>query len=133
IRLKDRHNRDFVLGATHEEVITSLVRDDVKTYKKLPMNLYQIQTKYRDERRPRFGVLRSREFIMKDAYSFNATEESLDESYRDMYEAYKKIFTRLNLNFRAVEADSGAIGGTGSHEFMVLSDVGEDTIAYSDE
>lgn len=133
IRFKDRHERDFVLGATHEEVITSLFRDEVKTYKKLPMNLYQIQTKFRDERRPRFGVLRAREFIMKDAYSFNESEESLEKSYRDMFEAYKRIFTRCHLNFRAVEADSGAIGGTGSHEFMVLSDVGEDTIAYSDQ
>ncbi len=133
IRLKDRHDRDFVLGATHEEVITSIVRDEIKTYKKLPMNLYQIQTKYRDERRPRFGVLRSREFIMKDAYSFNTSAENLDQSYHDMYEAYKKIFTRCGLDFRAVEADSGAIGGTGSHEFMVLSEVGEDTIAYSDQ
>ncbi|WP_332690286.1 proline--tRNA ligase [Halalkalibacter lacteus] len=133
MRLKDRHNRDFVLGATHEEVITTLVRDDVQSYKKLPMNLYQIQTKYRDERRPRFGVLRSREFIMKDAYSFDTTKEGLDESYRKMYDAYQNIFSRCNLNFRAVEADSGAIGGTDTHEFMVLSDIGEDTIAYSDQ
>jgi prolyl-tRNA synthetase len=133
MRLKDRHNRDFVLGATHEEVITTLVRDDVQSYKKLPMNLYQIQTKYRDERRPRFGVLRSREFIMKDAYSFDTSQEGLDESYNKMYNAYQNIFTRCNLNFRAVEADSGAIGGTDTHEFMVLSDIGEDTIAYSDQ
>ncbi|MFC0472020.1 proline--tRNA ligase [Halalkalibacter kiskunsagensis] len=133
MRLKDRHNRDFVLGATHEEVITTLVRDDVQSYKKLPMNLYQIQTKYRDERRPRFGVLRSREFIMKDAYSFDTSKEGLDESYEKMYDAYQNIFSRCNLNFRAVEADSGAIGGTDTHEFMVLSEIGEDTIAYSNE
>ncbi|GAE24290.1 prolyl-tRNA synthetase [Halalkalibacter wakoensis JCM 9140] len=133
MRLKDRHERDFVLGATHEEVITTLVRDDVKSYKKLPMNLYQIQTKYRDERRPRFGVLRSREFIMKDAYSFDTSQEGLDKSYQDMYNAYTNIFSRCELDFRAVEADSGAIGGTDTHEFMVLSDIGEDTIAYSDQ
>jgi prolyl-tRNA synthetase len=132
MRLKDRHNRDFVLGATHEEVITTLVRDDVQTYKKLPMNLYQIQTKYRDERRPRFGVLRSREFIMKDAYSFDTSVEGLDASYQAMYRAYQNIFTRCQLDFRAVEADSGTIGGTDTHEFMVLSEIGEDTIAYSD-
>ncbi|WP_332630655.1 proline--tRNA ligase [Halalkalibacter flavus] len=133
MRLKDRHERDFVLGATHEEVITTLVRDDVKSYKKLPMNLYQIQTKYRDERRPRFGVLRSREFIMKDAYSFDTSQEGLDKSYQDMYSAYQNIFSRCELDFRAVEADSGAIGGTDTHEFMVLSEIGEDTIAYSDQ
>ncbi|WP_026674249.1 proline--tRNA ligase [Alkalihalobacterium bogoriense] len=132
MRLKDRHNRDFVLGATHEEVITSLIRDDIKSYKKLPVNMYQIQTKYRDERRPRFGVLRSREFIMKDAYSFDTSQEGLDQSYEKMYEAYNAIFTRCGLDFRAVEADSGAIGGTDTHEFMVLTEVGEDTIAYSD-
>ncbi|WP_018922518.1 proline--tRNA ligase [Salsuginibacillus kocurii] len=132
VRLNDRHGRDFVLGPTHEEVITSLVRDGVSSYKKLPMNLYQIQTKYRDERRPRFGVLRSREFIMKDAYSFDATKDGLDENYNKMYEAYSHIFSRCGLDFRAVVADSGAIGGTDTHEFMVLSDIGEDTIAYSD-
>jgi prolyl-tRNA synthetase len=132
MRLKDRHDREFALGPTHEEVITGLIRDEVKSYKKLPMNVYQIQTKYRDERRPRFGVLRSREFIMKDAYSFNHSQESLDESYQKMYDAYSAIFTRCALNFRAVEADSGAIGGTDTHEFMVLSEIGEDTIAYSD-
>ncbi|WP_088105126.1 proline--tRNA ligase [Halalkalibacter urbisdiaboli] len=132
MRLKDRHQRDFVLGATHEEVITTLVRDDVQSYKKLPMNLYQIQTKYRDERRPRFGVLRSREFIMKDAYSFDISQEGLDASYDSMYDAYQRIFSRFKLDFRAVEADSGAIGGTDTHEFMVLSEIGEDTIAYSD-
>lgn len=133
MRLKDRHGRDFVLGATHEEVITTLVRDDVQSYKKLPMNLYQIQTKYRDERRPRFGVLRSREFIMKDAYSFDTSQEGLDRSYDAMYNAYQNIFSRCQLDFRAVEADSGAIGGTDTHEFMVLSEIGEDTIAYSDQ
>lgn len=132
MRLQDRHQREFALGPTHEEVVTSLLRDEVKTYKKLPMNVYQIQTKFRDERRPRFGVLRSREFIMKDAYSFDISQEGLDESYKKMYAAYTSIFTRCGLNFRAVEADSGAIGGTGTHEFMVLSEIGEDTIAYCD-
>ncbi|RKD75342.1 prolyl-tRNA synthetase [Sinobaca qinghaiensis] len=133
MRLKDRHNRDFVLGATHEEVITSLVRDELNSYKKLPVNLYQIQNKYRDERRPRFGVLRSREFVMKDAYSFDSSEEGLEESYWNMFRAYQSVFKRCGLDFRAVEADAGAIGGKGgTHEFMALSDVGEDTIAYSD-
>jgi prolyl-tRNA synthetase len=130
MRLKDRHNRDFVLGPTHEEVVTGLVRDNLNTYKKLPINLYQIQTKYRDEVRPRFGVIRSREFIMKDAYSFDTTREGLDKSYQDMYDAYTRIFTRAGLTFRAVEADAGAIGGKGTHEFMALSEIGEDTIAY---
>ncbi|MEK4761511.1 proline--tRNA ligase [Viridibacillus sp. FSL E2-0187] len=133
MRLKDRHNRDFALGATHEEVITSLVRDEVKSYKKLPLTLYQIQNKFRDEKRPRFGLLRGREFVMKDAYSFHATRESLDETYNDMVKAYTNIFTRLGLNFRAVIADSGSIGGKDTHEFMVLSEIGEDTIAFSDE
>lgn len=132
MRLKDRHNRDFALGATHEEVITSLLRDEIKSYKKLPLTLYQIQAKFRDEKRPRFGLLRGREFLMKDAYSFHATRESLDQTYEDMVQAYTNIFTRLGLNFRAVIADSGAIGGKDTHEFMVLSDIGEDTIAYSD-
>lgn len=132
MRFKDRHNRDFALGPTHEEVITTLVRDEIKSYKKLPLNLYQIQTKFRDEKRPRFGLLRGREFIMKDAYSFHASRESLDETYEDMYRAYSNIFTRLGLNFRAVIADAGSIGGKGTHEFMVLSEIGEDTIAYSD-
>lgn len=130
MRLKDRHQRDFVLGPTHEEVVTSLVRDNLNTYKKLPINLYQIQTKFRDEVRPRFGVIRAREFIMKDAYSFDTTREGLDKSYEEMYNAYKRIFTRIGLNFRPVEADAGAIGGKGTHEFMALSDIGEDTIAY---
>ena len=132
MRFKDRHNRDFALGPTHEEVVTTLVRDEIKSYKKLPLTLYQIQTKFRDEKRPRFGLLRGREFIMKDAYSFHATRESLDETYEDMYRAYSNIFTRLGLNFRAVIADAGSIGGKGTHEFMVLSEIGEDTIAYSD-
>lgn len=132
MRLKDRHDRDFALGPTHEEVITTLVRDEIKSYKKLPLTLYQIQTKFRDEKRPRFGLLRGREFIMKDAYSFHASRESLDETYDDMYRAYSNIFSRLGLNYRAVIADAGSIGGKGTHEFMVLSAIGEDTIAYSD-
>ena len=131
-RMTDRHKREFALGATHEEVITSLVRDEVKSYKKLPLTMFQIQTKFRDEQRPRFGLLRGREFIMKDAYSFHATEESLDEKYQEMMQAYTNIFTRLGLDFRAVMADGGSIGGTDTHEFMALSDIGEDTIAYSD-
>ncbi|MEH7440919.1 proline--tRNA ligase [Bacillus sp. JJ1122] len=132
MRLRDRHDREFALGATHEEVITSLVRDEVKSYKRLPLTLYQIQTKFRDEKRPRFGLLRGREFIMKDAYSFHATQESLDEVYERLFQAYTNIFKRCGLNFRAVIADSGAMGGKDTHEFMVLSDIGEDTIAYSD-
>lgn len=132
MRLKDRNDREFALGATHEEVITSLVRDEVKSYKRLPLTLYQIQTKFRDEKRPRFGLLRGREFIMKDAYSFHASQESLDEVYNKLFQAYSNIFSRCGLNFRAVIADSGAMGGKDTHEFMVLSDVGEDTIAYSD-
>ncbi|MGE7110840.1 proline--tRNA ligase [Lysinibacillus sp. NPDC047702] len=131
MRLKDSHDRDFALGPTHEEVITTLVRDEIKSYKKLPLTLYQIQTKFRDEKRPRFGLLRGREFIMKDAYSFHASRESLDETYDDMYRAYSNIFSRLGLNYRAVIADAGSIGGKGTHEFMVLSAIGEDTIAYS--
>ncbi|EMG28184.1 prolyl-tRNA ligase [Listeria fleischmannii 1991] len=132
MRLKDRNARDFALGPTHEEVVTSLVRDELSSYKRLPITLYQIQTKFRDEKRPRFGLLRGREFIMKDAYSFHATQESLDETYEKMYEAYTRIFTRCGLDFRAVIADSGSIGGKDTKEFMVLSDIGEDTIAYSD-
>lgn len=132
MRLHDRHDREFVLGATHEEVITSIIRDEVKSYKKLPLTLYQIQTKYRDEKRPRFGLLRGREFVMKDAYSFHDTDESLDDVYDKMYQAYSNIFKRCGLNFRAVIADSGAMGGKDTHEFMVLSEIGEDTIAYSD-
>ncbi|WP_346937435.1 proline--tRNA ligase [Clostridium sp.] len=130
IRLKDRNGRDFCLGPTHEEVFTDLARNEIKSYKQLPLNLYQIQTKYRDERRPRFGVMRSREFIMKDAYSFDKDNEGLDVSYMKMYEAYNKIFTRCDLEFSAVEADSGAMGGSGSAEFMVKSDIGEDEIAF---
>lgn len=130
MKVVDRHERPFALGPTHEEVITSIVRDEVRTYKRLPFILYQIQTKYRDEYRPRFGLLRGREFIMKDAYSFDTSEEGLSRSYQAMYDAYVRIFTRCGLAFRAVEADSGAIGGKESHEFMVLADIGEDTIAY---
>jgi len=132
MRLRDRHNREFALGPTHEEVITSIVKDEVKSYKRLPLSLYQIQTKFRDEKRPRFGLLRGREFIMKDAYSFHSSRESLDEVYTQIFNAYSNIFTRCGLNFRAVIADAGSIGGKGTHEFMVLSDIGEDTIAYSD-
>ncbi|WP_421384641.1 proline--tRNA ligase [Bacillus salacetis] len=132
MRLEDRHKRNFALGATHEEVITSLVRDEVKSYKKLPLTLFQIQTKFRDEKRPRFGLLRGREFIMKDAYSFHSSYESLDETYEKIFQAYSNVFNRCGLNFRAVIADSGAMGGKDTHEFMVLSDIGEDTIAYSD-
>ncbi|WP_027338734.1 proline--tRNA ligase [Halonatronum saccharophilum] len=133
MRLKDRHNRDFALGPTHEEVITDLVRDEVRSYKDLPLNLYQIQSKYRDEIRPRFGVLRGREFIMKDAYSFDVDEAALEESYQTMYDAYTKIFSRCGLDFRPVEADTGSIGGEGSHEFMVLADAGEDIVVYCEE
>ncbi|NEW06020.1 proline--tRNA ligase [Paenibacillus sp. SYP-B3998] len=130
MRLEDRNGREFALGATHEEVITSLVRDEIQSYKKLPMTLYQIQTKFRDERRPRYGLLRGREFLMKDAYSFDRSSAGLDLSYKQMYNAYDRIFRRTGLKFRAVEADSGAIGGTDTHEFMALADVGEDTIVY---
>lgn len=132
MRMKDRHDREFALGPTHEEVITRLVADEVKSYKKLPLTVYQIQTKFRDEKRPRFGLLRGREFIMKDAYSFHSSKESLDDVYQKMFEAYTNIFKRCQLDFRAVIADSGAIGGKDTHEFMVLSEIGEDTIAYSD-
>lgn len=131
MRLHDRHQREFALGATHEELITSLVRSEINSYKKMPALLYQIQTKYRDEQRPRFGLLRGREFIMKDAYSFDTSEEGTDIVYERMVETYKNIFNRFKLNFRPVVADSGAIGGDDTHEFMALSDVGEDTIAYS--
>lgn len=131
-RLKDRHERDFVLGPTHEEVITDIVRNDISSYKALPVNLYQIQTKFRDERRPRFGLMRGREFLMKDAYSFHTSQESLDEEFENMRETYSRIFTRCGLKFRPVEADSGAIGGNGSQEFHVLAESGEDEIIYSD-
>lgn len=130
MRFKDRHEREFCLGPTHEEVFTSVVRDLVKSSKSLPLNIYQIQTKYRDELRPRFGLMRSREFIMKDAYSFDKDEAGLDASYKVMYDTYSKIFTRFGLNFRAVLADTGAIGGNSSHQFMALSEVGESDIAY---
>jgi len=133
LRFKDRHTNDFVLGPTHEEVITDLARNELKSYKQLPANFYQVQTKFRDEIRPRFGVMRSREFIMKDAYSFHADQESLQETYDKMYDAYCKIFTRLGLNFRPVQADTGSIGGSGSHEFHVLASSGEDDIAFSTE
>ncbi len=129
LRFKDRHDRPMCLGPTHEEVITDLVRKEVRSYRDLPLILYQIQTKFRDERRPRFGLMRGREFIMKDAYSFDVDEDALDESYQKMYNAYCRIFERCGLNFRAVEADTGAIGGSCSHEFMVLADTGEDKIA----
>ena len=132
-RLKDRNGRDFCLGPTHEELFTDVVRNDVSSYRQLPLNLYQIQTKYRDEARPRFGLMRSREFIMKDAYSFDRDYEGLDRSYNEMYDAYEKIFTRCGLTFRAVEADTGAIGGKNSHEFTALSEVGESEIAYCEK
>lgn len=133
MRLKDRNGREFALGPTHEEVVTSLVRDELKSYKRLPLTLFQIQSKFRDEKRPRFGLLRGREFIMKDAYSFHADEASLDATYQDMYQAYGRIFKRVGINVRPVLADSGAIGGNHTHEFMALSKIGEDTIVYSNE
>jgi prolyl-tRNA synthetase len=131
LRLKDRHERDFVVGPTHEEVITDIVRREIRSYRQLPVNFYQIQTKFRDEIRPRFGVMRAREFIMKDSYSFDVDEAAMLRSYQAMYDAYARIFTRMDLKFRAVEADMGAIGGLSSHEFQVLADAGEDAIAYS--
>ncbi|CDF58413.1 proline--tRNA ligase [Thermobrachium celere] len=131
-KLYDRNGREFCLGPTHEEIFTDIVRNEIKSYKDMPLNLYQIQTKYRDERRPRFGVIRSREFIMKDAYSFDATWEGLDESFDKMYRAYNRIFKRCGLDFKAVEADTGAMGGTGSLEFMVKSDIGEAEIVFCD-
>jgi len=130
MRFKDRHEREFCLGPTHEEVFTSIARDLIKSPKQLPMNLYQIQTKYRDEFRPRFGLMRSREFIMKDAYTFDKDEAGLEVSYQTMYDTYSKIFTRLGLNYRPVLADTGAIGGNGSHQFMALCDIGESDIVY---
>ena len=132
-RLTDRNSREFCLGPTHEEVFTDIARNEIKSYKQLPLNLYQIQTKYRDERRPRFGVMRSREFIMKDAYSFDKDQEGLDVSYNKMYEAYVKIFNRCGLDAKCVAADSGAIGGSGSAEFMVKSEVGEDDVVFCTE
>ncbi len=133
LRLTDRHNREFCFGPTHEEIITDLIRNELRSYKQLPANFYQIQTKFRDERRPRFGVMRAREFLMKDAYSFHLNEESLQQTYEVMHAAYSRIFTRLGLDFRPVLADTGAIGGSGSHEFHVLADSGEDAIAFSTE
>ncbi len=129
LRLEDRHDRDFCLGPTHEEVITDLVRKEIRSYRDLPINLYQIQAKFRDERRPRFGLMRGREFVMKDAYSFDADEDGLHDTYQAMYKAYCRIFERCGLEFRPVEADTGSIGGHASHEFMVLADTGEDTVA----
>jgi len=130
LKIKDRHDRDFAFGPTHEEVITDIVRKEIRSYRQLPVNFYQIQVKFRDEIRPRFGVMRAREFIMKDAYSFDADQGAMLESYRTMYDAYTRIFTRLGLKFRAVAADTGAIGGSASHEFQVLADSGEDAIAW---
>ena len=132
-RLKDRNERDFCLGPTHEEIFTDIIRSEVSSHRRLPLNLYQIQTKYRDEKRPRFGLLRSREFIMKDAYSFDKDWEGLDNSYKEMYDAYSSVFTRCGLEFRAVEADTGAMGGSDSHEFTALSEVGEGVIAYCEK
>jgi prolyl-tRNA synthetase len=129
LRFKDRHERDYCLGPTHEEVVTDLIRGEVRSYKQLPLNLYQVQTKFRDEIRPRFGLMRGREFVMKDGYSFDTDEEGANASYRKMYDAYVAIFSRIGLEFRPVEADSGSIGGSYSHEFMVLAETGEDTIA----
>ena len=133
LRFKDRHERESCLGPTHEEVITDIARKEMHSYRDLPVNLYQIQTKFRDEIRPRFGLIRGREFIMKDAYSFDVDDEAAEVSYRKMYDAYNRIFERCGLEFRCVEADSGAIGGSFSHEFMVLADTGEDTIAVCNE
>ena len=130
LKIRDRHERDFCFGPTHEEVVTDIARREIKSYRQLPLNFYQIQTKFRDEIRPRFGVMRAREFMMKDAYSFHADFDSLAQTYRVMHETYSRIFTRLGLKFRAVAADPGAIGGTGSHEFHVLAESGEDAIAY---
>jgi len=132
LKIKDRKQQEFCYGPTHEEVVTDFARNELKSYKQLPVNFYQIQTKFRDEIRPRFGIMRAREFLMKDAYSFHLTQESLAETYAAMYQAYTRIFTRLGLKFRAVQADTGAIGGNASHEFQVLADSGEDAIAFSD-
>ena len=133
LRIKDRHDREFCLGPTHEEVITDIIRSEISSYKQLPANFYQIQTKFRDERRPRFGVMRTREFCMKDAYSFHANAESLQDTYDVMYQTYSAIFTRAGLVFRAVLADTGSIGGSHSHEFHVLAESGEDAIVFSTE
>ena len=133
LRLRDRHDRDFCYGPTHEEVITDLARRELRSYKQLPVNFYQIQTKFRDEIRPRFGVMRAREFLMKDAYSFHLDADSLQQTYELMHATYTRIFTRLGLEFRAVQADTGSIGGRASHEFHVLANSGEDAIAFSSE
>ena len=130
LKIKDRHERDFCFGPTHEEVITDIARSEIKSYRQLPINLYQVQTKFRDEIRPRFGVMRAREFVMKDAYSFHTSFDSLQQTYQTMYQAYSNVFSRLGLKFRAVAADTGAIGGSGSHEFHVLADSGEDALAF---
>ncbi|HEX5336816.1 MAG TPA: proline--tRNA ligase, partial [Gallionella sp.] len=130
LKIKDRHDNQFCFGPTHEEVITDIARREIRSYRQLPINFYQIQTKFRDEVRPRFGVMRAREFVMKDAYSFHADYASLEQTYQVMYATYSRIFTRLGLQFRAVAADTGAIGGSGSHEFHVLADAGEDALAY---
>src|SRR5690554_500673 len=132
LRIRDRHDRDFCLGPTHEEVITDLIRNEIRSYRDLPANFYQIQTKFRDEIRPRFGIMRAREFLMKDAYSFHLTEDCLQKTYDQMYATYCRIFDRLGLKYRAVLADTGNIGGSTSHEFHVLADSGEDTIVYTD-
>lgn len=132
MKLQDRHGRDYLLGPTHEEAFTTLIRDEITSYKRLPLSLYQIQTKFRDEKRPRSGLLRGREFIMKDAYSFHDSFESLDETYQEFEKAYTRIFERCGLDFRNIIGDAGAMGGSNSKEFMALSDIGEDTIVYSD-
>ena len=132
MRFKDRHNREFCLGPTHEEIFTNLVKNEVKSYKTLPINLYQIQTKYRDELRPRFGLIRGREFIMKDSYSFDVDDKGLDASYQIMYNTYSRIFDRLHINYQIVLADTGAIGGSESHQFMALREIGESKIIYCD-
>ncbi|MFT5450752.1 MAG: prolyl-tRNA synthetase, partial [Enterobacterales bacterium] len=133
LRFNDRHNREFCLGPTHEEIITDIIRNEVRSYKQLPANFYQVQTKFRDEVRPRFGVMRAREFLMKDAYTFHLDDACLQDTYQIMHQAYCNIFDRIGLKYRAVLADSGAIGGSGSHEFHVLADSGEDAIAFSDD
>ncbi|MEM1231942.1 MAG: proline--tRNA ligase, partial [Pseudomonadota bacterium] len=133
LRMRDRHDRDFCLGPTHEEVVTDIFRSEIQSYRDLPCNLYQIQTKFRDERRPRFGVMRAREFLMKDGYSFHADQDSFDATYQAMYDCYSRIFRRMGIEFRAVEADTGAIGGANSHEFHALAAAGEDVIAYATE
>src|SRR5579859_2923122 len=132
LKIKDRKDQDYVYGPTHEEVVTDWARSELRSYKQLPLNVYQVQTKFRDEIRPRFGIMRAREFLMKDAYSFHLDQAGLEKEYQNMYDTYARIFTRLGLRFRAVKADTGAIGGSASHEFHVLADSGEDAIAYSD-